>query len=70
MKLKLKEIKCFGKLDKTPEEEDYSIIYGPSGFKGVWVKVMELYDGSLDVCYASSAESEAIDKWIMKGGKL
>lgn len=69
MKIKLNEIKCFGKLDKSPEEEDYSIIYVPSGFKGVWIKVMELYDGTVDVHYASSEENEAINEWI-KGDKL
>jgi hypothetical protein len=66
MKIKLKEIKCFGKLDKSPEEEDYSIIYIPSGFNGVWIKVMELYDGTVNVCYASPEENEAIEEWIFK----
>jgi hypothetical protein len=69
MIIKLKEIKCFGKVNKTPEVEDYSIIYVPSGFKGVWIRVVELYDGTVDVYYASSAENEAIDEWIMKGDK-
>lgn len=56
----IKEI-CFCKTDKKKGEEDYHITFVPSGFKGIWIKVWELYDYTLGAVYASEEENKELN---------
>lgn len=63
--MQVQKVKCFHKIDKAPEEEDYNIIFIPSGFKGCWIKVWELYDSSVDVKYASPEENAELNERLL-----
>jgi hypothetical protein len=62
--MQIRQSVCFYKTDRTKEEEDYSIVFIPSGFKGAWLKVWEHYDYTTGVEYASSEENAELNKQL------
>lgn len=60
--MKLKKEICFVKADRPEEDEGYKITFIPSSYEGVWIKVIECYDYIVDVDFASSDESEELNK--------
>lgn len=60
--LKVKEGVCYIKTNLLPEEEGYSIHFIPSGFKGMWLRVLECYDYSVGADHATPEENEILNK--------
>jgi len=61
--MEFKPMKGFHNVNTLPNEDsDYSITFVPSGFKGLWIKVFELYDYTLNVIYASNEENDKLNK--------
>jgi|GEM_PF-5334247 len=60
--MKVKKTICYAQIDRKGPEEDYSIYFIPSGFKGNWIKVWECYDYALDCKYASEEENMILNK--------
>lgn len=67
--MNLKQDICYHKIDKEDEETDYSITFVPSGFLGLWLKVWELYDYTIDIKYASAEENAELNSIATSGAK-
>ena len=60
--MKVKKGVCYLKINRPKVEQGYSISFIPSGYKSIWIKVIEFYDYTVDCRYASQEENEILNK--------